>query len=116
MTDKATEAVARAIAIEMYGSAIAIVGGSTDEWKPAHMAVMPIAEAAISTYKQHLADGGMAHIEQLEALLKEAASDIEGEANMRWPTRHIFERGMRGYNRDMDLPNRIRAALIAGGE
>ena len=61
MTDKAaTEAVARAIAIEVYGSAIAIVGGSTDEWKPAHMAVMPIAEAGISAYRQHLADEGMA--------------------------------------------------------
>ena len=56
-----------------------------------------------------------ARITQLEALLTESADDIEGEANMRWLTRHLSDREMRAYNRDMDLPNRIRAALKAGG-
>tara|TARA_B110000503_G_scaffold91383_1_gene137950 strand:- start:981 stop:1247 length:267 start_codon:yes stop_codon:yes gene_type:complete len=56
-----------------------------------------------------------ARIAQLEALLTESADDIEGEANMRWLTRHLSDREMRAYNRDMDLPNRIRAALKAGG-
>jgi hypothetical protein len=53
---------------------------------------------------------------RLEALLTEAADDIAEEADTRWPNRERYSRAVRNYNRDMDLPNRIRAALKAGGE
>jgi hypothetical protein len=53
-------------------------------------------------------------IAQLEALLTESADDIEGEANMRWLTRHLSDREMRAYNRDMDLPNRSRSPQSRG--
>ena len=52
-----------------------------------------------------------ARIEQLEALLTEAATELEDDAIGRvTPRKHYPTEAVR-YARDMDLPNRIRAAL-----
>jgi hypothetical protein len=48
---------------------------------------------------------------QLEALLTEAADDISEGVKLRCADRFKYDDEMWKFNRDMDLPNRIRAAL-----
>tara|TARA_R110000824_G_scaffold327022_1_gene513972 strand:- start:15 stop:335 length:321 start_codon:yes stop_codon:yes gene_type:complete len=49
--------------------------------------------------------------QQLKALLTEAADDIAQTADSEHKFRNAYPDIMRRYCRDMDLPNRIRAAL-----
>ena len=49
--------------------------------------------------------------QQLKALLEEAEEIIVLDVADEYPDREDYPDEMRRYNRDMDLPNRIRAAL-----
>ena len=49
--------------------------------------------------------------QQLKALLEEAEEIIVLDVADEYPDREDYPDQMRRYNRDMDLPNRIRAAI-----
>jgi hypothetical protein len=53
----------------------------------------------------------MSRIQELKALLVEAANELEAQVNRDYPHRDQYSSEMRKWERDMDLVRRIRACL-----